>query len=970
MSFAHNHYHDEGSDGLGTFEQAIQHVTSIGQDALAITNHGTFNTIPAGYAYTQEYNKKHPDKPFKFNVGIEFYLALDGKRYHLTGLCDGDVGFNNAILIQNKAHERSDKADRRATITLEDLFAHNEGIVVLSGCVASPFHALPEPESISLARRFKSVFHERFFVETMHMGGGFDTWRRSQVLSQTLRIPQIATNDAHFHAQNHAKLHGLLVKMRTGRGNEFAETNTELWLKSEAEMIQRATHFGIENYDKAVNNAYSLAHLLETPTIARPQKLPYINNAFEQLQALAYAGLARIGQINNKEYIDRINYELDVIRNAKFADYFIILHDIVDYGRNSGQVEMEARGSAAGSLVLYCCNITGVDPIVHNLSFDRFLNRLRKGLPDVDMDFDPLGREIIQEYAKTKWKAIPIAAYSTLTKKVIVQRLASILGYDKTLEEEAADDCTGSAYQQLEMDYPMFKEFVKVADGQIFNSSQHAAGMVILPEGMSVPIERMTNGNLAVAYSESSNGAKYLSMVGGVKYDFLVTDAQGMMRRLKERLKVVAPAPENTPKEDIVQMLNLIKSGKIVGLFQFTQAGGQKLLMEMISDATPDNLFERLVVATTINRPAVPKELKKEFHNLMTNPRKVHPLFDKINGHTAGIMIYQEQMMRTFAEITGGGDADADLARRTISSIKGVEDKKNILMVRAMSQVKELEEKFFAKGKELHQMDEQILNQIWLEILASAGYGFNRSHAVAYMHLAWAQLWYALKYPVAFWCEMINMDSDKPKNVFQHVFNAARMGINVRPPHVNVSSHYWEWKDDTIYVPLSQIKGLNNGAEKIIREREANGLFLNLLDFRTRIPKKSGAHSGNCKALYELEAFAGLSGDIKELGIKPEDVDMTLPRIKRELKHLGFIIPKPKLLQFIEERRDGWQGGLIIDKEVRDLDNGLGEYAVLRFVPYAVQSSRPVPHYDVGEIVYFRVKRGISLEYRVVKYVE
>lgn len=964
--YCHLHVHTDASkDGLGRVEDLVKLAHSMGYKSLAMTDHGTLSNTVRFY---QACNKAGI-KPI---IGLEGYIEVDNKRGHITLLSDGDKGYSSLVKLHNVAHAKSESYKDMATFNVEELLRYNEGLICLTGCVASPLHQLSLNEALSLGQRLKNVFDDRLFAEIMHVGDSNDIWLRSLELADNLGLKLVATNDVHFQKKEHADLHPILTRMKAS----YDYNSRELYLKSELEMIERGKKLGVRNFEDAVYNAGWLAEKLESPHLKKPQKLPEVPHASETLREMVFTGLGGLG-LNGSEYIERANYELNNIDEKEFSDYFVILNDMVQHARDFG-TKVNVRGSAAGSLVLYALGISRFDPLIYNLSFERFLNPLRKGLPDVDLDLESEGREELFQYASRKYGAKPIAAYQVLTPKTLTHKLASQFLYSREIENAAASGgVTSPEYKQLEATFPLFKLAIEVMSNQNFGMGQHAAGMIIPPnDDYPVPLVRTNRGYLATAFTEASNGAEELKEIGLVKFDMLGVNALTPIFNLEKRYGMKAPLPHETSDADKQLMLDAIKNNRVHGLFQFTSSEGHQLLKMCMKDATIGNMFERMVIATTINRPAVPIDLKNKFDALLKTPRKLHPSIDDVIYETGGIMIYQEQMMRVYGILTGGGDADADEVRRAITKIKGVDgesldlaEKKNGTYVSSLPHIAPLKEKLMNNGKSIHGIDEDLLEVIWSEIVSSAGYGFNRSHAVCYMGLAWEQLWWFIKKPVALYAEWCNIENDKA-DVFEHLFYAASIGITIHPPNINYSSDKYEYDDNNIYVPLTQIAGLSSGASQIVNERETNGKFTSYADFRARVAPRA-CNNSVCRKIEELGGFAGLSGSFDDFKIKykPDDkqVDRTKSISNAQMEHLKFVIPTTALIEKMKRLKLGWKGGIVTKIEIKNKNNGKGDYGLIYFVPNDNMCvCRPIPtDVNIGDILFYKdVGFGIKKEFR------
>lgn len=919
--FAHLHVHTDASriDGLGPVDKLVSTAKEKGFNTLAMTDHGSLANAVSFIASA----KTHGVKPI---IGVEGYLAIDGKINHITLLGDGDVGFNSLIKLNNLAHASS---YARPAFTVDQLKEHNNGVSVLSGCIASPFQQMPLNDAIFLARTLQTVFEDRLFAEIMFVIDG-DSWERSLELSRRLSIPLVATNDVHFPSSELAPIHTILTNMKAG----FEYNSKHLYLALEAELKARAAKIGTTALDAAtrgIKNASRLAGLLTPPSISNVPTLPHIVNAKEQLKNEIERGIARLAKPSERTiWLERAKYEYRIIVEMEYETYFLILQDIVRWALQNGVRVGPGRGSGAGSLVLYLLGITDINPLTYDLSFERFLNPQRKGMPDVDVDFCSKRRPEVIEYAVTRWGATPVATYSRYSHKTLVHDLAKQLRLPRDIEQKAADEGENSdSFKQLCEKETNFKLAYDTIMGQIRHVGQHAGGVIIT--SAAVPIERAAdNETLVAAWTEGED--RQLSAVGVVKYDILALSALTVLDALERQFERRAPGPiDDDPVFSIFQL------GRLVGIFQFSGSHGIVEYTKMVKPST----FGDLVAINALYRPgALDVGTAQHYPEWKDNPRKIHKLIDPILAETYGVMVYQEQVMRIYAAVTGGDLGDADLARRVIVKSKRGDPE----WERSMN---DLLENFVKKGRE-RGMTKKLLEQIWEEMAAHARYSFNKAHAVAYARIAWELAWWKFHHAAEFFAECMNAD---PGEAAQYLLEAAMQGIEIVPPHVNISNDTWNVKSDRIYVPLSSIKFLGDAGAKAIAEAAP---FMTFEEFMAEVPK-SVVRSNVRTALLKLGAFDGLGGDDAVLKATEKLDGLTRSELEREA--LGFLIPTKEIMDKIELAR---KGGLVagIVTSTKRKTSSYGDYVVYTLQPSGAFWIRGPKVYDVADVVAANVTRS------------
>jgi len=936
VNFTHLHVHSDASkDGLRPVKQLVTAAKKNGSNALALTDHGTLANSISFTIACQEQNIK----PI---LGVEGYINTEGVIGHITLLADGDRGFKSLVDLQNKAHAES--TGTRAAFQFPDLLNHSDGLICLSGCMASPMNNLEYSDSLGLAMRLKNSFGSKFFMEVMTVGDDKAIWERPMRLSSELGIKLVQTNDAHFPYKNDADIHQILVKVRAG----FSYNSAQLWLKSTREMQERNKKFELD-LDEAMERSYKIARLIKPIQLKRDAKLPSIKMANETLMEFTMSRLHNFiedhSHIDFEEYKNRAIYELGVIKTMNYSSYFIILDDVITYAKSIGTRVGPGRGSGAGSLVLFLLGITEIDPIEYGLSFERFLNPLREGMPDVDIDFDSQTREKVLEYAARKWNAIPIATYSRYSHKSAVRDLFSFFKLSREQENKASEQGIESdAFIKAIEEKPLLGRTYDAILGQIRHKGKHAGGVVITDH--IVPLEQATGDTpLVAAWTEGSNNE--LSYAGIVKFDFLGLSALSVLRLLEEEFKM-------KPDKATIghPAFSIFQDSDYVGIFQFSGSSG---IQELTREISP-NKFEDVVAICALYRPgALDAGTAKGYPKWIKSPRKIHPKIDDILEETYGVIVYQEQVMAIFARVTSGGLGEADQARRVI--------------VKSKAGSKEWEEKisnlkidFFTKGNE-NGFDEKTLELLWREMITHARYSFNKAHSVAYSQISWELAWWRFTQPVAFYTALLNVDTSE---TMTYVFSALLNNIKIEMPHVAKSTTTFTHDDETIFFPISVVKFLGTtGADAIVDARKDKP-FSSLADFKSRLPGRS-CNARVKRGLYALGAFKGIDGVVEDLGVKDYE---KLPWWEAQQKYLGFVIPTPELAKrIIDAKAKGIRAGTISKKEKRN--SRWGDYYVYKLAPEGSFWVRGI-HEDleVGQLVFCRTNKrsGKATKVKIINF--
>lgn len=947
----HLHCHTDASkDGLGTTTRLVNAAASAGFKALAMTDHGTL-------ANAISFTNACVSAGIKPIIGLEAYVQLDGRSAHLTLLAHGERGFSNLVKLNNLGHASSNK---NPAFSIDELFTYSEDLICLSGCPASVFSVLPSAEAFTLGAKFKSVFGSRFFAEIMFPSESdfvLEYAARAIELSVRLNIHLVLTNDVHFPFAKDAVAHQTIMKARAG----YSYDSTELWLKSyvhiPADLRSRFTS------DAAIKSIYSVANRLgnqvqsinfvKTLSVERESGTTS-SAASEKLAELAHDSLdamVKRGTIYHHlpAYEDRLALELKTIFTMKQSSYFLNVARIVKRAKALGVKVGPGRGSGAGSLVLYLLKVTDVDPIRYKLSFERFLNPMRHGMPDVDIDFDSEGRPQLINALIAEMSAHPVATYSKYAHKSLVHDLSKELGISRR-DEEVLVDLSPDSKEFKALASPKFQAIYNAAIGQIRHKSKHAGGIVISKADM--PIER-AGKDLVVAWTEGD--ADELSQVGITKFDLLGLSALSVLKRLEAKKGRVADRPNKTNEE----VFSIFCQDRLTGIFQFSGSSG---IRQYTINFRPES-FEDLVMINALYRPGTLDVgiSDKVIEWRQTGERRhVHPEVDEILKSTYSAVVFQEQVMEVYRWATGGTLAEADLARRVI--VKGD----------LRDEIDSLGEKFI-EGCKAHGMATEDARSFWDELASHARYSFNRAHAVCYALIAWQMAWWKYYYPADFYAELLNVDSSEAQS---YLVAAAADGIYIMPPHINLSeieytTHRFAEGRTALVMPFTAIKYLSYvGAEAIVKARDlqSSKKFLSTEDFMKSVPKRAVTARAR-EGLYMLGAFPwidtrlytspstkvvkttkSISSLLSELELKPELELQTLSRFETMVKYLGAVLLTPKEVANLKAASAGnIVAGVVASVETRV--SSYGSYQVYRLIPDASFWARKLPLMAVGDLV-------------------
>jgi DNA polymerase-3 subunit alpha len=868
MSFVHLHLHTMYSllDGAIRLGDLTKKVKQSGMPAVAITDHGNmFGTV--------EFYLKCQDAGIKPIIGSEVYVAAGSRfsrepgtdpegnaTHHLLLLCENMTGYRNLSRLVSLAYKEG--FYRRPRIDKEILAEHSEGLIALSACLKGEVATLclrnRMEDALSVAAEYSRLFPDRYYIELQEntLEDQAIANPRLMEVARELSLPLVATNDCHYLNREDARAHEVLLCIQTGKTMHDPQrmrfSAEEFYLKTPEEMAA-AFHYAPEaiantlriaercNVELELNKHYHFPHF----------EPPEDKTHDELLEELARKGLQeRLATIRSSRadltpeaeqvYWDRLQIELDCIRQMKFPAYFLIVADFINWAKEQGIPVGPGRGSAAGSLVAYATRITDLDPLPYNLLFERFLNPERISMPDIDVDFCQDRREEVIQYVTDKYgrdKVCQIITFGTMSARAVIRdvgraldipygevdRIAKlvpeVLGItlQKALEQEPKLNELAAADARI-------KDLLAVAlrlEGLARHASTHAAGVVVAPDVFEnfCPIYKdQKSGSLNTQYS-----MKYVEMIGLVKFDFLglknltvIENAIRLIRADKDPSFDIT-----TLKDDDQASYDLISAGNTTGIFQLESSGMKEMLVKL-----KPSCFEDVIAACALHRPGpMGSGMVDDFIERKHGRRKVTyelPQLEPILRDTYGVIVYQEQVMqmaRTLAGYTLGG---ADLLRRAM----GKKDAKEMAKQKGL----------FLEGAVANGINSKKAVAIFDLMAKFADYGFNKSHSAAYALIAYQTAFLKAHYPLEFMAALLTCDMGNTDKVVKNISDCREMGVDVVPPDVNESFFSFRVLGDSIRFGLGAIKNVGEGAiESILESRGSGQPFADLFDFCERV---------------------------------------------------------------------------------------------------------------------------------------
>ncbi len=887
--FVHLHTHSHYSllDGLTKIDALVARVKELGMDAVALTDHGVL------YGAIEFYQKakKAGLKPI---LGVEAYVAprdrfskeMNERYYHLILLAKNMQGWKNLIKLVSKSHLEGYYYKPR--VDKELLREYHEGLIATSGClggeVAQCILGDKYEEAKKTALEYQKIFGKgNYYIEIQSHGKIADcvkVWNDTIRLSRETGIPLVATQDSHYARPEDAEYHDILLAVQTGNkisdGDRLSLKADDFSISSPEEMAEKFREIpeAVENTVKIAgecNLELKLGGVL-LPNFQKPDG----KTADQYLRELA---LERIGARYPGEKLtpqvkERLEYELKVIGQTGFADYFLIVADLMNWAKDHGIAVGPGRGSAAGSIVSYILNITDIDPLAYGLLFERFLNPERITMPDIDMDFADTRRDEVLAYAKEKYgedHVAQIITFGTMAARAAVRDAGRAMGLSYGLCDQVAklippmEDLATALEQvpelkQMSRDNPEVKKLLDAAkhlEGVARHASVHACGTVISKDPLMdiVPLQMAPQDKTNIITQFEMHAIEDLGLL---KMDFLglrnLTTIQDTVRLVKD-LQGVELHMANLPLDDPA-VFALLQAGDTTGVFQFESAGMRRYL----KDIKPTE-FEDLIAMVALYRPG-PMDLIPSFIKRKRGEERItylHPLLEPILRNTYGIGVYQEQMMRIATDLAGYTLPQADTLRKAIGKkIKALLD--------------EQEEKLVS-GMIKNGIDKKIAREIWELFPPFARYGFNKSHAACYALIAYRTAYLKAHYPEEFTASLLNSESGDVERISFLITEARQSGLSILPPDINKSfANFAPEGKNKIRFGLAAVKNVGDQVvAAIIEERMRRGPYKDFSDVINRVQHKDL----NKKSLESLAK----SGVFDSLGVERNQISENLDDI-------------------------------------------------------------------------------------------
>ncbi len=872
--FTHLHVHTQYSilDGAANIPLLIKKAKESGMNALAITDHGNM------YGVLRFYNeaKKQDIKPI---IGCEVYVAAEsrfkkekvqGKKlyYHLILLAKNKTGYHNLAKLVSKGYLEGFYYKPR--IDMEILEQFSEGLIVSTAClggeVPQAILNYGEEKAQEVINRFKNIFGDDFYLELQDNGHAEQKTVNATLvkLAEKNGLKVIATNDVHFINKEDYSAHDILIRLNTGadindKKEDMHYTGQE-YLKSPEEMAAL-----FPDHPEAISNTQEIVSKIEDFDIHKDILLPHfpLPEEFETeddyLRHLTYEGAKKkYGEIT-EEVRERLDFELKVIKDMGFPGYFLIVQDFINEAKKMGVAVGPGRGSAAGSAVAYCTGITSIDPIKYNLLFERFLNPERVTMPDIDVDFDDDGRDKVLDYVVKKYgkeRVAQIVTFGTMAARSAIRDVARVLKLPLPDADRLAKYVPEKPGTTLEKAFKEVKEldeirrkgneleqktlqFAKTLEGSARHTGTHACGVIIGPDDLinHIPLATAKDSQLMVTQYDG----KLVESAGMLKMDFLglktlsiINDA---IKNIKKRHDISIDI-ETIPLDD-EETYKLYQRGDTIGTFQFESEGMRTYLKEL----KPTDI-EDLIAMNALYRPG-PMDFIPLYIRRKHGKEKVeypHPVLEEILKPTFGIMVYQEQIMKT-AQIMGGFTlGKADLLRRAMGKKK--------------MDIMEKQKVIFVEGAQKQGIDKKKAEEVFNVMMEFAKYGFNRSHSAAYSVIAYQTAYLKAHYPAEYMAAVLTHNLNDIKKITFFVDECKRQGINVLGPDVNESDlNFMVNAKGEIRFGLAAIKNVGESAAKsIIEEREKTGTYSSIFDFVKRVNLRS-VNKRSLEALAMAGAF-------------------------------------------------------------------------------------------------------------------
>ncbi len=876
--FTHLHVHTEYSllDGVSRIPRLVRQARELGMDALAITDHGSLYGVVEFYSECREAGIK----PI---IGCEVYAAQGSRHdrgpserspFHLTVLARDNRGYQNLIKLVTQAHMEGQYY--RPRIDKELLEQYHEGLIVLSGCPTAEIPRLISENRLQEARETALWYKELLGRDSLF----FELQRHAHVpelpainaalveIGRELDIPLVVTNDCHYVHKEDSSLQDVLICIHTNTtiydDKRLRMEDDSYYLKSSQEMVEL-----FQDFPEALRTTELIAEMcnvkLATGELHLPRyPVPDGQTPEEYLAQLCWEGFKRLYRKPSRQAEERLAYELEVIRLTNFANYFLVVWDIISFARQNN-ILFGVRGSAAASLVLYCLGVTEVDPLEYRLVFERFLNLERKEMPDIDMDFQDDRRDEVLAYVTHKYgreRVAQIITFGTLGAKASLRDVGRSLGMGYADVDRVArlvpfksrtlDDAL-SVSSELREIYQSDESIHKLVDtargleGTVHHVSTHAAGVVISSEPLTeyVPLQRPVRADESSQVSMTQYAMDPVAKLGLLKMDFLgLTNLTILDRAVKmvEQTRGMKIDLHRLPLDD-KKAFELLSSGKTTDIFQLESAGMQRYIKEL----KPSSLGD-IAAMIALYRPG-PMEHIETFINAKHGRAPIkypHPSFKDILEETHGVIVYQDQVLLILQAFAGYSLGQADTVRKA--------------MGKKIPEMMRQERERFVEGAISKGFAKQLAQEVFNLIEPFAGYAFNKAHSVSYGLISYWTAYFKANFPLEYMASVLNSRLDHPDRMASAISECFRMGIAVLLPDINRSGVYFTIDRDEKGSPalrfgLAAIKNVGEGAVRpIVEEREGGGPFKSIDEFCSRADPR-GLNRRALESLIKAGAF-------------------------------------------------------------------------------------------------------------------
>ena len=929
MSFVHLHVHTEYSllDGACRIDRMMERVKELGQDSIAITDHG----VMYGCIDFYKAAKAAGIKPI---IGCEVYIArrkmadrvhgIDNDPYHLVLLCKNRVGYENLCYMVSEAFLHGFYGKPR--IDLELLRQRHDGLIALSACLAGAIPQALMNESYASAKAYAlqmaDIMGEGNFYLELQNHGIPEQLAVNQGIGRLARetgLPLVVTNDAHYLRREDAKMQDVLLCIQTGKTvddeNRMRFSSDDFYLKSEEEL--RALFPGCE---EAFDNTVKIAQQCNLDFVFHEYHLPaypvpegYTNEEF--FRKLCYDGFRERYPDEPEEYKQRLEYEIGVISRMGYVNYYLIVWDFIHYAKTTGIPVGPGRGSGAASIAAYCMHITEVDPMKYALIFERFLNPERVSMPDFDTDFCQERRGEVIEYVMRKYgtdHVAQIATFGTMAARGAIRDVGRALNFSFAETDVVAKLVPTTLHITLKdalESVPKLKEMYDTdarihtlldtamsLEGMPRNTSTHAAGVVITADPVYTYVPLSTNDNTVVTQYTMTT----IEELGLLKMDFLGLRNLTVIRDAEQQIQAQNPgfSIDHIPDND-KETFAMLAEGKTQGVFQLESAGMTGVCVSMRASSIED-----ITAIVALYRPGPMESIPTFIANKLDARKVVYktPLLEPILKVTYGCIVYQEQVIEIFRTLGGYTMGQADNIRRAISKKK--------------MKVIEAERKTFVYGDPQQQIDgciargvpEAVGQSIYDEIVAFANYAFNKAHAVCYAVVSYQTAYLKCHYPRQYMAALMTSVLDSAEKIAGYIAECKEIGIETLPPDINHSEDHFSVEGDCIRFGLGAVKSVGHGLIRtMVTKRTEGGPFRNLEDFLERMGEGElnkravenfikcgamdcfGCHRSELLAVYEsmMDAVSstrkknleGQMGLFSMLSDTPSAVSITIPHL-------------------------------------------------------------------------------------------